>query len=227
VRLQLPPAPPAFRVPAHRRQVFWSAGTCHRFCRFGDLSPKQGRVERPARAVCLPAFDGDKSPAESADKSAHSKVAAASRRCEDCGSTRSSKLGNRNPPPLPGRITAVQRPLKTPVVVRLHPRQPFSDARSLTRVRRNATPPFGGASVLASRPCATVRHCATRLCHFESPVTPASTLRLPRNPCFQAVAFTPIAGTHPDSKGVKWQSATGGLDENETPCVLRRWERGE
>src|SRR5437867_10763597 len=45
--------------------------------RFGDLSPKQGRVQRPARIGRLPAFDGDKSPAESADKSAHSKVVAA------------------------------------------------------------------------------------------------------------------------------------------------------
>src|SRR5437867_3197476 len=55
----------------------WSAVTCHRFCRFGDLSPKQGRVQRPVRVGRLPAFDGDKSPAESADKSAHSKVVAA------------------------------------------------------------------------------------------------------------------------------------------------------
>jgi hypothetical protein len=31
------------------------------------------------------AFDGDKSPAESADKSAHSKVVAASPRWEKCG----------------------------------------------------------------------------------------------------------------------------------------------
>src|SRR6059036_809917 len=55
----------------------WSAVTCHRFCRFGDLSPKQGRVQRPG----LPAFDGDKSPAESADKSAHSKALAAPPHC--------------------------------------------------------------------------------------------------------------------------------------------------
>src|SRR6058998_190223 len=51
----------------------WSAVTCHRFCRLGDLSPKQGRVQRPGRVKRRPAFDGDKSPAESADKSAHSK----------------------------------------------------------------------------------------------------------------------------------------------------------
>src|SRR6266545_5647029 len=30
--------------------------------RFGDLSPKQGRVQRPVRVGCLPAFDGDKAP---------------------------------------------------------------------------------------------------------------------------------------------------------------------
>src|SRR6059036_1471565 len=56
----------------------WSAVTCHRFCCFGDLSPKQGRLQRPGRVGRLPAFDGDKSPAESADESAHSKVIAAS-----------------------------------------------------------------------------------------------------------------------------------------------------
>ena len=55
----------------------WSAVTCHRFCRFGDLSPKQGRVQRPVSVRRFPPFDGDKSPAESADKSAHSKVVAA------------------------------------------------------------------------------------------------------------------------------------------------------
>jgi hypothetical protein len=62
----------------------WSAVTCHRLCRFGDLSPKQGRVQRPVRVGRLPAFDGDKSPAESADRSAHSKVVAASPRCVLC-----------------------------------------------------------------------------------------------------------------------------------------------
>src|SRR5881628_3813446 len=40
----------------------WSAVTCHRFCRFGDLSPKQGRVQRPGGVGRLAAFDGDKSP---------------------------------------------------------------------------------------------------------------------------------------------------------------------
>ena len=55
----------------------WSAVTCHRFWRFGDLSPKQGRVQRPGSARRFPPCDGDKSPAESADKSAHSKGVAA------------------------------------------------------------------------------------------------------------------------------------------------------
>src|SRR5437867_5957741 len=60
----------------------WSAVTCHRFGRFGDLSPKQGRVQRPGRVGRVPTFDGDKSPAESADKSAHSKLVAAPPRCD-------------------------------------------------------------------------------------------------------------------------------------------------
>src|SRR5881296_1423744 len=62
----------------------WSAVTCHRFGRFGDLSPKQGRVQRPGRVGRVPTFDSDKSPAESADKSAHSKVVAAPPRCAFC-----------------------------------------------------------------------------------------------------------------------------------------------
>src|SRR5213594_3231778 len=66
----------------------WSAVTCHRFYRFGDLSPKQGRVQRPGRDGRLLAFDGDKSPAESADESAHSKVTAASPRWVIRGSFR-------------------------------------------------------------------------------------------------------------------------------------------
>ena len=50
--------------------------------RFGDLSPKQGRVQRPGKQVeAAVAFDGDKSPAKSADKSAHSKT----RGSGDCG----------------------------------------------------------------------------------------------------------------------------------------------
>ena len=55
--------------------MIWSAVTCHRLQRFGDLSPTQGRVRRPWNNAGPPmAFDGDKSPAESADKSAHSKA---------------------------------------------------------------------------------------------------------------------------------------------------------
>jgi len=61
----------------------WSAVTCHRFHHFGDSSPKQGRVQRPEGIGRLLAFDGDKSPAKSADKSAHSKAGAASPRCEN------------------------------------------------------------------------------------------------------------------------------------------------
>ncbi len=64
--------------------LIWSAVTCHRFVRFGDLSPKQGRVQRPGRVGRLLAFDSDKSPAESADKSAHSKVVAALPHREKC-----------------------------------------------------------------------------------------------------------------------------------------------
>jgi hypothetical protein len=66
-----------------RKTKIWSAVTCHRFFRFGDLSPKPGHVQRPREKTsvvgCLAhhqtrrlvAFDGDKSPAESEDKSAH------------------------------------------------------------------------------------------------------------------------------------------------------------
>ena len=55
--------------------MIWSAVTRHRFYRFGDLSPKQGRVQRLGKQLDVPlTFDGDKSPAESADKSAHSKA---------------------------------------------------------------------------------------------------------------------------------------------------------
>ena len=55
--------------------VLWSAVTCHRFHRFGDLSPKQRRVQRRVGKVGCPlAFDGDKSPAKSAARPAHSKA---------------------------------------------------------------------------------------------------------------------------------------------------------
>jgi len=57
----------------------WSAVTCHRFFCFGDRSPKQGRVQRPEmQPQRPPPFDGDESPAKSADESAHSKTS-------DCG----------------------------------------------------------------------------------------------------------------------------------------------
>jgi hypothetical protein len=50
--------------------------TCHRCGGFADLSAKQSRVQRLAGKSAPPsAFDGDKSPAKSADKSAHSKAA--------------------------------------------------------------------------------------------------------------------------------------------------------
>jgi hypothetical protein len=52
----------------------WSAVTCHRFRRLDDLSSKQNRVQRFANSPRAPALDGDKSPPESAVKSAHSKA---------------------------------------------------------------------------------------------------------------------------------------------------------
>ena len=62
------------KTPVHPPEI-WSAVTCHRFGRLGDSLPKQGRVERPGRAPGSPrACDGDKSPAESGDKSPHSKA---------------------------------------------------------------------------------------------------------------------------------------------------------
>ena len=62
-------------MSARRPKVLWSAVTCHRSDGFGDLSPKPARVQRVAKQIgAWGAFDGDKSPAESADKSAHSKA---------------------------------------------------------------------------------------------------------------------------------------------------------
>ena len=53
----------------------WSAVTCHRFDRLGDSSPEQSRVQRLVVSSGRSSdFHGDKSPAESADKSAHSKA---------------------------------------------------------------------------------------------------------------------------------------------------------
>ena len=52
-----------------------SAVTRHRFHRIGDLSPMQGCVQRHRKKTGSPlALDGDKSPAESADKSTPSKA---------------------------------------------------------------------------------------------------------------------------------------------------------
>src|SRR5574342_302100 len=75
----------------------WSAVTCHRFCSFGDRSaappsPKQGRGQRPGRVGRVPASDGHKAPAESADKSTHSKVVAAPPPCAFCASWRHSAV---------------------------------------------------------------------------------------------------------------------------------------
>src|SRR3989442_1167086 len=80
LRLDLPIRTTMMNLRAQPARI-WSAVTCHRFCRFGDLAPKQGRVQRPGKVERPPAFDGDKSPAESADKSTHSKVVAATPRC--------------------------------------------------------------------------------------------------------------------------------------------------
>jgi Cu(I)/Ag(I) efflux system membrane fusion protein len=61
--------------PTPGEPVLWSAVTCHPFDGLGDLSPKQSRVQRVAgESGRPPAFDGDKSPAESAARSMHSKA---------------------------------------------------------------------------------------------------------------------------------------------------------
>jgi hypothetical protein len=55
------------------RASVWRAVTCHRFYRLANLSARQARVQRAADksdAHCR--WDGDKSPAESGDKSPHS-----------------------------------------------------------------------------------------------------------------------------------------------------------
>jgi hypothetical protein len=71
----------------------WSAVTRHRFRCFGGLSPKQGRVQRPEKVGHVDAFDGDKPPSKSADKSAHSRFLAASPRWEQCGLARKLRPG--------------------------------------------------------------------------------------------------------------------------------------
>ena len=51
------------RVRARKTRI-WSAVTCHRFHRLGDLSPKQGRFQQLGTTTGRPlAFNGDKSPA--------------------------------------------------------------------------------------------------------------------------------------------------------------------
>ena len=76
------------KTRGNTRTALWSAATCRRFVRLADLSAKQRRVERRGKAsepivrsriVRLTTFDGDKSPAESADESPHSKGFAVSR----------------------------------------------------------------------------------------------------------------------------------------------------
>jgi hypothetical protein len=53
----------------------WSAVTCHRFHRLAGSTAKQSRVQRLVGQIGHSlAFDGDKSPAESAAESAHSKA---------------------------------------------------------------------------------------------------------------------------------------------------------
>src|SRR5206468_12303064 len=52
----------------------WSAVTCHRF---GDLSPKQVRVQLPGRVARVATRDGPMAPADSADNSEHSQADAA------------------------------------------------------------------------------------------------------------------------------------------------------
>jgi hypothetical protein len=52
----------------------WSAVTCHRFRCWADWSAQQSRVQRLGGTPRRRTFDGDKSPAQSADQSAHSKV---------------------------------------------------------------------------------------------------------------------------------------------------------
>ncbi len=68
--LQSRPTRPRYSVRTTRMNVLarttriWRAVTWHRFHRFGDLSPKQSRVQRPGKTTGRSrAFDGDKSPA--------------------------------------------------------------------------------------------------------------------------------------------------------------------
>ncbi len=56
--------------------VLWSAVTCHRFPRLADLSAKQSRFQRLGEYLRACLLDGDVSPAESGDKSPHSRTTA-------------------------------------------------------------------------------------------------------------------------------------------------------
>lgn len=57
-----------------RMTALWSAETCLRFGCLAGLSARQSRVQRLGVFPRVESFDGDKSPAKSADKSAHSKA---------------------------------------------------------------------------------------------------------------------------------------------------------
>jgi hypothetical protein len=64
-----------------RTAKLWNAVTCHRFPRLADLSAMQSRVQRLVKELeRLLTVDGDKSPAKSAAKSAHSKAGDGTRR---------------------------------------------------------------------------------------------------------------------------------------------------
>jgi hypothetical protein len=71
-----------------RTAALWSAVTCHRFGRLTGLPVKQSRVQRLGGTSRARPFDGDKSPAESADKSAHSTSPPHSKTLPRCGASR-------------------------------------------------------------------------------------------------------------------------------------------
>jgi hypothetical protein len=61
--------------PGERNAKLWSAVTCHRFAALATRLQSRVAFSGPrASWATTIAFDGDKSPAESADKSAHSKA---------------------------------------------------------------------------------------------------------------------------------------------------------
>jgi hypothetical protein len=57
-----------------RTTKIWSAETCLHFDRLADLSARQSLVQRFGVFPRADPFDGDKSPAQSADRSAHSEA---------------------------------------------------------------------------------------------------------------------------------------------------------